>query len=251
MSSRHQSTSASSANPPPDGASCWLCLEEGPDDDSGAPLVRDCSCRGHSGFAHLPCLVKYAERRTKDMAEKGVFNITDIVTEKIFEQCPNCKQAFQGNLYYDLTKAQLSFVEREFKNVQRLHLGALIQRMIVLDGKREEDRVEGEEISAKMLSLIDDMKTKSDSLLDVTLTSVYQVIGIFNFKVGTKCCLKKAKHYMEKARDITITSGNVERQLSLTAAFESDIDRIEARLSGESPKMGQNPADEISSFRAR
>jgi len=147
MSSRPQSTSASSANLPPDGASCWLCLEEGPDDE-GAPLVRDCSCRGHSGFAHLPCLVKYAERKSKDMIEKGLCKITDMIEERVFEQCPNCKQAFQGDLRcrYDLTKAQLSFVEREFKGLQGWNLGALMQRITAFDGGNEADRVEGEEI---------------------------------------------------------------------------------------------------------
>ena len=29
-------------------AACWVCLDDGPDED-GNPLVRDCSCRGNSG----------------------------------------------------------------------------------------------------------------------------------------------------------------------------------------------------------
>ena len=31
-----------------DGAACWVCLDDGSDDE-GNPLVRDCSCRGNSG----------------------------------------------------------------------------------------------------------------------------------------------------------------------------------------------------------
>jgi hypothetical protein len=256
MSSKSQSkTSASSVNLPPDGASCWLCLEEGLD-ESGAPLVRDCSCRGNSGFAHLPCLVKYAEMKSKDLVEKRVCKLKDMIEEKFFEQCPNCKQAFQGDLRYDLTKAQLSFVEREFKDLQGWNLGALTRRIKALDGENEADRVEGEEICAKILSLVEDMKKKSDPSLDaIALASVYQVIGKFNFEIGTKCCLEKAKYYTEKARDAIITLGMCEVQVQLTtAAFESDIDKIEARLSGERPNTldpKRFTSNEVSSLRAR
>ena len=31
-----------------DEATCWICLDSGPDEE-GNPLVRDCSCRGNSG----------------------------------------------------------------------------------------------------------------------------------------------------------------------------------------------------------
>ena len=31
-----------------DEAACWVCLDDGSDDE-GNPLVRDCSCRGNSG----------------------------------------------------------------------------------------------------------------------------------------------------------------------------------------------------------
>ena len=40
---------SSNVDNPPAGASCWWCLEEGPN-EAGQPLVRDCSCRGSSGL---------------------------------------------------------------------------------------------------------------------------------------------------------------------------------------------------------
>lgn len=33
-------------NAPPDGAACYFYLDEGPD-ETGKPVVRDCSCRGN------------------------------------------------------------------------------------------------------------------------------------------------------------------------------------------------------------
>ncbi|KAK1740073.1 hypothetical protein QTG54_009023 [Skeletonema marinoi] len=245
MSSASQSTSVVSITPP-DGASCWLCLEEGPD-DSGAPLVRDCSCRGHSGFAHLPCRVKYAESKIKDLAKRGAHIMSNMFDGKIFEHCPNCKQEYQNDLYYDMTKAQLAFIEREFIEVDRWYLRALKRRILILDGEKEADRIEGEEISAKMLTRIDKMKNSSDPPLHV-LAGVYLDIGRFNFSVGTNRCLEKAKYYLEKARDIFKTSGDRELQL-MVKSIEGNIAAVEERLSGGSlPKKTES---DLSDFRVR
>lgn len=41
----------------PNGASCYICLDTGPN-EAGMPLVHDCSCCGDAaGFAHLSCIV--------------------------------------------------------------------------------------------------------------------------------------------------------------------------------------------------
>eukprot|EP00985_Skeletonema_marinoi_P023698 scaffold15916_cov67-Skeletonema_marinoi.AAC.2 len=86
--------------------SCWLCLEEGPD-EGGAPLVRDCSCRGSSGFAHLSCIVKYAESAGKRLYEReGPSACMDP-----FNICPNCKQYYQNDVHKALAKACVDFVE--------------------------------------------------------------------------------------------------------------------------------------------
>jgi len=228
MITKSQSAAEAPSCTPPDGASCWLCLEEGPD-DSGAPLVRDCSCRGHSGFAHLQCLVQYAKSKTKDFAERGELTLSTMFVEKLFERCPNCKQEFQGDLYYEMTKAQLSFVEKEFKGANGWYIGTLTRRIHALDGGKEEDRIEGEEICAKMLSLIDEMKKNGDPQLDAfNLASVYHVIARFNYQLGTNPCLERAKHYLEISRDIFVTMGD----RNSAVAIESNIANVEARLSG-------------------
>eukprot|EP00984_Skeletonema_dohrnii_P001522 scaffold486_cov148-Skeletonema_dohrnii-CCMP3373.AAC.3 len=230
MITKSQSAAEPPSCMPPDGASCWLCLEEGPD-DSGAPLVRDCSCRGHSGFAHLQCLVQYAKSKTKDFAERGELTLSTMFVEKLFERCPNCKQEFQGDLYYDMTKAQLSFVEKEFKGANGWYLGTLRRRIHALDGKKEADRVEGEEICAKMLTLIDNMKKNGDPQLDAfMLASVYHDIGKFNYDIGTNQCLETAKHYLEISRDFFVTLGG--RDSDIAVAIEGNIANVEARLSG-------------------
>ncbi len=56
----------------PDIPSCYICLDEGPD-EAGKPLVRDCSCRGDTaGFAHLSCIIEYAEQKSKQAADSDL-----------------------------------------------------------------------------------------------------------------------------------------------------------------------------------
>ena len=72
---------------PPSGAACWICLDGDPD-EAGKPIVRDCSCRGDdAGFAHLSCLVKYAEGKTTKILVLG----EDDPNEP-WQKCPHCRQ---------------------------------------------------------------------------------------------------------------------------------------------------------------
>jgi hypothetical protein len=50
-------------------ALCWICLEEGADNNDGKLPVRDCSCRGDAaGFAHLSCPIEeYAKSKSKNL----------------------------------------------------------------------------------------------------------------------------------------------------------------------------------------
>jgi len=99
----------------PDGASCYICLDEGPDEE-GRPLVRDCSCRGDgAGFAHLSCIVKYAEQKCKQTANTGGELPMHRFSEP-WDDCPNCKQPFKNQLSLDLSSAFVSFAEATYGN---------------------------------------------------------------------------------------------------------------------------------------
>jgi hypothetical protein len=94
----------------PDGASCYFCLDDAPDEE-GKPLVRDCSCRGDSaGFAHLSCIVNYAEQKSKLAAEADF----SVVFDEPWEYCPNCKQPYQRQLSLDISSAFISFAEATY-----------------------------------------------------------------------------------------------------------------------------------------
>ena len=59
------------------GASCYICLTEGPG------LVRGCACRGDAGYAHVACLIR-AEAELGPESRDGL------------GQCPTCRQYYHG-----------------------------------------------------------------------------------------------------------------------------------------------------------
>lgn len=89
-------------------APCWICLEDGPDDD-GQPLVRDCACRGETSAGyHVSCLVDYAKVKTNeaiDLREKEHKVVENV--NRPWKFCPNCKQPYLGAFRLQLAKALL------------------------------------------------------------------------------------------------------------------------------------------------
>ena len=95
----------------PNGASCYICLDEGCDDE-GKPLVRDCSCRGSAGFAHLSCIVEYAEQKSQQGQQDPTPPTKAFLAP--WEMCPNCNQLYQNQLSLDLASAFVSFAEKAY-----------------------------------------------------------------------------------------------------------------------------------------
>lgn len=75
---------------------------------TGAPLVRDCSCRSDdAGFAHLGCLVQNAKHKFEQ--RKAINRPHDP-----WNVCCICKQTYQGQLSIDMATAYVSYAERNF-----------------------------------------------------------------------------------------------------------------------------------------
>ena len=189
--------------------------------------------------------MEFIERRTRFMYDAELFR------EKFFSQCPNCKQSFQGDVAYEMTKSQLSFIEREFKDVEKWHLEAMVMRIAFLDAKKEADRIEGEEICDKALSVIEGNCNPSEDFM--SLAVAYRMhIGTFYSNLGDDESLKKAKNCYEKARDActcnTLGNGEIrETVIFMSKSIEEDLAKIEARLNGDC--LPENAAYELSSLR--
>jgi hypothetical protein len=91
----------------PDGAMCYICLDDGLD-ETGKSLVRDCrSCRGdNAGFVHLSCIIQYAEQMSKQAKGRDLSAF-----EELWKTCPSCKQPYQYQLSMDLSSRFVSFVD--------------------------------------------------------------------------------------------------------------------------------------------
>jgi len=89
-------------------APCWICLEDGPD-DNGEPLVRDCACRGETSAGyHVSCIIDYAKVKTNraiDLREKQ-HKVVETVHHP-WKFCPNCKQPHIGVVALQLAEAWL------------------------------------------------------------------------------------------------------------------------------------------------
>lgn len=193
---------------PPPGASCWICLEEGSDETG--QLVRDCSCRGSAGFAHLACIVKYAEHL---MQQHRCHNEVD----DSWRKCPNCHQHYRNELAYDLATERVSFVEKNCPNDLPILLEALFAKLPIIaymglvDGHPEQ-RVECKHIANKLLSIIRVMKAKNGTSLwpeEFLLIegSAYNILGKLALCEGTKESLKIAVEYSSKYGDICEAAG--------------------------------------------
>ena len=90
-------------------AVCWICLD-GEADDTGKPIVRDCACRGNdAGFAHMPCIIKYAQKQSEQASIEGIENFFSP-----WGTCPNCLQSYQNDLAVHSADAFVSFAKQTY-----------------------------------------------------------------------------------------------------------------------------------------
>jgi hypothetical protein len=159
----------------PDGAACYFCLGEEADDE-GMPLLRDCSCRGDSGFAHLSCLTKYAEQKCKQAPDGDISTFSNP-----WNKCNNCKQPFQGRLSIDLVSAFVEFAEATYGhegNSKWDKMKVMESLRLKIDAVSNKDV---EELVDKLMPIIDQTKKKyevikveTESIVNHLLTMVDQ-----------------------------------------------------------------------------
>ena len=133
-------------------APCWICLEDGPD-DNGEPLVRDCACRGETSAGyHVSCIIDYAKVKTNqaiDLREKKQ-KVVDAVHEP-WKCCPNCQQPYMRIVSLQLAEAWLAHTS----HLPEAHYVRFRARCLHLDTlllqARVSDDYEPIEIEAKAL----------------------------------------------------------------------------------------------------
>jgi len=99
--------------PLPEGARCRVCYE-GPEDEA---LVSPCACRGDSAFAHVSCLVRWAESAPASTGGASSYS------------CPTCKTRYHGETARTLAVLQ---VDLSLDAAERAEDSALAQENVEL-----------------------------------------------------------------------------------------------------------------------
>ncbi len=238
-------SAAATATDFPVDASCWLCLEEGPH-ESGEPLVRDCSCRGSAGVAHISCIINYAQSESRRIYERdAVYCSGPLKCIGPFYRCPNCKQTYQNDLRKTLAKVCIEFVESELdadgngNPNEFLHMHVMVNQMTTLDAQDADDNLDAEAIAAKFISAQNRLESKLD--LDVDgrakrdfqdlVANGYATIAAFYRKTRSQEGQLKAIEFFEKASDVFKTMDTPEAQF-VQKAIDKNISEIHSELSG-------------------
>ena len=89
--------------PPPPTASCYICLENSTD---SKPLLRNCACRGDTGWAHVACLAKFATSKvTEAQREKDPSIDKSCKFWEFTENCILCKTPYMQNMALAMAEA--------------------------------------------------------------------------------------------------------------------------------------------------
>mmetsp|Transcript_35790 Transcript_35790/g.86395 ORF Transcript_35790/g.86395 Transcript_35790/m.86395 type:complete len:505 (-) Transcript_35790:294-1808(-) len=208
-----------------EGPTCYICFEAGPD-ESGQPLRRDCSCRGDSaGFAHLSCIVGYAERMSQKLYDDGNMNKFSVP----WNCCTCCHQEYQNELIADLADQFMRFVEKKYPGDRTCKLDALYLKVFILCDKKKWK--EAEEVSKQILSIIEEMKAEAPSLprkIQLIEANNYINIGRILVFEGTKESAKAAVVNFEKCRDIYKAVGLTDGVLYA----EAEIAEVKSKYAG-------------------
>ena len=211
-------------------ATCYFCLEKGPD-ESGQPLRRDCSCRGEStGFAHLSCIVKYAKQKSQLIQDWEDHHELEGPWEELTEPwdcCPSCKQQYQNELAVDLADEFVTFVEDRYPGDKKKHLWSRYRELVALTSMETNDvqpqRTNEAKLNAtRLLSDIEQMKMEHPSLPNDILqmeADVHNRLGHIALGEGTS---EGASLHFEKCRDLYRSVGSDEG----VAIVEANIARI-------------------------
>lgn len=199
-----------------DAPCCWICLEVddglNPDDP---PLVRDCSCRGTSGFCHVSCVIEYAKQKSL-----MIWNSSTSPNENEFIKpwriCPNCNQKYQNEFALDLANAFLTFVGVKFRTNCWFWVEALFLKLEALSKINSQlRRNEAKEVAKKITFVVSRIK-KHPGLhpfaLDRALqfdAHVYHCLGSHAEREGSRESAKVAVGYYEKCRDVYEEMGDI------------------------------------------
>ena len=212
---------------PSTNAACWICFD-GDHDGGGKPILRDCSCRGDdAGFAHLSCLVKYAQTKFIEALATG----KDI--DEPWQKCPQCHQEYQREVSLDMARSYQSFINERYGGVGGVtveHLkvrafAAITRTISKMDYKDDPKLIdEGKRAANHTISMLERL---DDTSYNLRFMDAYFSLAKFLEAEGTTDSYQMALNYYEKLHDLSKSEGDESNTIlmkALTERMRSKID---------------------------
>ena len=243
--------------------SCWICFEEG-SDQLGKPLVRDCSCRGDAGYAHLACIKEFAQRTSIELNSDRLLTDDETNVVKRFtvawERCSICHQRYQHELALELANTLLLFLEDDYPNkgglLQQLryqsnkssvlyilrYIDALKMKLEAIRTMAERKDLddlfaEGKQAAYKIISMAQQIESIAGPKEGQPYEAyAYEQIGHFYFR--TQENYEQGINFTEKARDIYSSIGEI------SSAKRMDTNLAIYKSKHEGRDGGQKSSDE-------
>lgn len=222
---------------PPERPDCWICLSNEADERGELPL-RDCSCRGEAGYAHVSCLAQYAQSKCRAVPT------VDIASFVAWQRCPTCKQGFGCKLSMSMSSELLSFADRELSGNKLVRLVAEFMKFIAINNSGMADiyhnqpREDFTKQARIVLKLTEDLESKIESgsvyvngvelsYISNIKAVVLKLIGvrIVNDKGASREDVDTAMVYFDQVEEI------VKRSSGVGAYHLPDLERLRHRLS--------------------
>ena len=179
--------------------------------------MRDCSSRGDdAGFAHLSCLVSYADNKTRDLLESGKGDFSES-----WRECPHCRQHYQRQVAIDMANSFLLFIGENYPGheVRKFGFSMIAHAIMDMDyGNNPELREKGKRAASQMISAI--QKSGEDN--NIRLMFAYGALAKFSEADKTSDGYEMAIHYHEKVRDWYKSKGD-EMRVKRTETVMDDV----------------------------
>ena len=190
----------------PSGASCWICLDEGPGEGGEEDvLMRTCACRGDSGWVHTSCLASYLGSKSETLYNKSPL---DSAFDQVWHTCPQCKQEFKGEQFAGLAKTRFEGIVKDgdIAKFDYRYLKAMFYKAESMTGITTETN-EGKESTESLLPIW--------TYLDEYLNIVAELSSACPYKLGCEkngifllaCVLKSMVEGEEGKTDRVVARG--------------------------------------------
>jgi len=188
------------STPVPKDATCYLC---GGGDLDAAPLVRDCSCLGYNGWAHIQCIVNYAET----VSDKNY----SVEFSRGWKSCGSCEQPFKNEVAINMSIRFIGYASKKCPENEAIIINAHVQTLRSISNAyittprpcyNNKAREMAENIRLKIGQV--NLSRESKIYLEAAICNCIGDVALYE---GTEASLNEAVRHFETCRDLCQSIG--------------------------------------------